>query len=162
MFFPKEFKSGVSGIDLETLWKNGKRGILCDIDNTLCRDEQFYIEPQSAEFIRRAKELGFKICLMSNNGNSRVEPVASELSLPYNAKSGKPKAAAYLNSLKKIDVPLENAVMVGDQLFTDILGANLIGLYSILVKPIDKKEILQIRLKRPFEKIILFFYKITH
>ena len=162
MFFPTEYKNGVGDIDLEALFRKGKRGILCDIDNTLCRDEQLYIEPEAAAFIERARAMGFKICLMSNNSAKRVEPVASELSLPYNSSAGKPKSAAYINSLRKIDVSVENAVMVGDQLFTDILGANRIGLYSILVKPIDKKEIFKIRIKRPFEKIFLSFYKNKH
>ena len=160
MFFPNEYHGSVSDIDLEKLWQCGKRGILCDIDNTLCRDEQLEIEPESYKFIEKAKEIGFKICLMSNNDEQRVSPVAKELELSYNAKSGKPKPAAYLGSLKRIGVEPNDAVMVGDQLFTDIFGANKIGIYSVLVKPIHKKEILQIRLKRPFEKILLFFYKL--
>ena len=160
MFFPNEYLNSVAEIDLERLWQSGKRGILCDIDNTLCRDEQFEIESESYKFIEKAKKIGFKICLMSNNKEKRVAPVAKELGLSYCFKVGKPKPSAYLDSLKKIGVDKSEAVMVGDQLFTDIFGANRIGLYSILVKPIHKKEILQIRLKRPFEKILLFFYKL--
>ena len=159
MLFPKEYIKNVSKLDLEKLWNEGKRGIICDIDNTLCRDEQFEVEPFAIDFINKAKKMGFKICLMSNNGMARVEPVAKFLDCDYHFKAHKPKREAYDTCLGKIGVPPENAVMVGDQLFTDILGANRIGLYSVLVEKIDKKEIIQIKLKRPFEKLVLLFYK---
>ena len=159
MFFPDEYCENVAEINLERLWQLGKRGILCDIDNTLCRDEQFEIEAPSHAFIEKAKKIGFKICIISNNVEKRVAPVAKELGLTYCFRVGKPKPSAYLLSLEKIGVNKNEAVMVGDQLFTDILGAHRLGIYSVLIKPIHKKEILQIRLKRPFEKILLFFYK---
>lgn len=159
MLFPKEYVKNAGEINLEQLWSEGKRGIICDIDNTLCRDEQFEVEPFAIDFINKAKAMGFKICLMSNNGKARVEPVAEFLDCCYHYKAHKPKREAYDICLEKIGVPLEKAVMVGDQLFTDILGANRIGLYSVLVEKIDKKEIIQIKLKRPFEKIVLLFYK---
>ena len=159
MLFPKEYVKNAGEINLDRLWQNGKRGIVCDIDNTLCRDEQLRVEPFALEFINKAKAMGFKVCLMSNNGKARVEPVAKLLDCPYHYKAGKPKRKAYDTCLQKIGIPPENAVMVGDQLFTDILGANRIGLYSILVEKIDKNEIIQIKLKRPFEKIVLLFYK---
>ncbi len=159
ILFPKMYLKNVGEIDLSSLWNEGKRGIICDIDNTLCRDEQFEIEPTSRKFIEDAKKMGFKICLMSNNGEKRVRPVAEELSCSYHFKAHKPKAQAYLTCLKKIGVRKEDAVMVGDQLFTDIFGANKLSIYSILVEKINKKEIFQIKLKRPFEKIVLLFYK---
>ena len=157
--YPVQYIKNVSKINLSRLWDMGKRGIICDIDNTLCRDEQFEIEPGSVKFIEDARAIGFKICLMSNNGEKRVKPVAEELGCIYHFKAHKPKPEAYLTCLEKIDVPKEQAVMVGDQLFTDIWGANNLGIYSIMVEKIHKKEIWQIKLKRPFEKIIMLFYK---
>lgn len=149
----------VAEIDLEQLWNVGKRGIICDIDNTLCRDGKFEIEPPSETFVKKALLLGFKICLMSNNGKERVEPVAEHLNLPFIYKAHKPSAQAYLRCLEKMNTRAENSIMVGDQLFTDIYGANRLSIFSILVDRIDKAEIFQIKLKRPFEKILLFFYK---
>lgn len=157
--YPVQYKKNVSKINLPKLWNAGKRGIICDIDNTLCRDEQFEIENNSIKFIEDAKKTGFKICLMSNNGEKRVKPVADALGCPYHFKAHKPKPEAYLTCLEKIGVSKEQAVMVGDQLFTDIWGANNLGIYSIMVEKIHKKEIWQIKLKRPFEKIIMLFYK---
>ncbi len=159
MLFPNEYIKNAGELDIDALWKNGKRGIICDIDNTLCRDEQFEIEPFAVDFIKRAREKGFEICLMSNNGKERVEPVAKALDCVFHYKAHKPKKEAYETCLAKIGILAENAVMVGDQLFTDILGANRIGIYSVLVQPIHKKEIIAIKLKRPFEKIVLMFYK---
>ena len=159
MLLPKSYIKNVGELDLDKLWQEGKRGIICDIDNTLCRDEQFEVEAFAVDFVKKAKEKGFKICLMSNNGKARVEPVAKFLDCPFHYKAHKPKKEAYLTCLEKMGICPENAVMVGDQLFTDILGANRMGIYSVLVRPIDKKEIVGIRLKRPFEKIVLIFYK---
>lgn len=159
MLFPKQYLKNIGEIDIELLWQSGKRGIICDIDNTLCLDGQFEVEPFALNFIENAKKAGFKICLMSNNNKARVEPVAKFLDCPFHYSAHKPRREAYDICLEKIGVPLDSAVMVGDQLFTDILGANKIGLYSILTKPIDKREIFPIKLKRPFEKIVLSFYK---
>ena len=82
-FFPSEYVKNVSFIDLDNLLKSGKQGIICDIDNTLCKDEQMEVEPFALDFIKNAKEKGFKICLMSNNGKERVEPIAEILECPY-------------------------------------------------------------------------------
>ena len=96
--------------------------------------------------------------LISNNTKERVESFADEVGSDYIAKAGKPGRKAYISAMEKMGSGKDDTVFVGDQLFTDIYGANRVGLYSILVKPIDKKEEIQIVFKRKLEAIVLFFY----
>ena len=77
----------------------------------------------------------------------------------YIYKAGKPKPASYRKAMEQMGTNTGNTVFVGDQIFTDVYGANLAGIRSILVKPIHPKEEIQIVLKRYLEKIVLFFYK---
>lgn len=156
-FLPNQYQSGVDRVNLASLKKLGKSGLLVDIDNTLCKDNAMKAEPFAASFIRRAKAEGFSVCLMSNNGQARVEPIGKILDCPALYKAGKPGRAAYEKAAGMIGKTTAECVMIGDQLFTDIYGGNRAGMYTVLVRPIDPEEIFQIRLKRPFEKIILFF-----
>ncbi|MDP4119370.1 MAG: HAD hydrolase family protein, partial [Bacillota bacterium] len=112
--FPSEYVKNVSFVDLKALWDSGKRGIVIDIDNTICKDEQFEIEPFAIKFIKTAKKIGFKICLMSNNSLTRVQPIGKALDCLYHYKARKPHRSAYETCLKKIGVPVEKAVMIGD------------------------------------------------
>ena len=77
----------------------------------------------------------------------------------YIYKAGKPSSKNYLHAMERMNSNRENTLFVGDQLFTDVWGAKKAGIFSILVKPIDKKEEIQIVLKRYLEKIVLYFYK---
>ena len=77
---------------------------------------------------------------------------------PYVYKADKPSRKGYQEGMKRMGTELSNTLFVGDQLFTDVWGANRSGLYSILVKPMDPKEEIQIVLKRYLEKVVLFFY----
>ena len=81
------------------------------------------------------------------------------MNAPYIYKAGKPGTKNYNAAMIKMGSNRKNTFFVGDQLFTDVWGAKRAGIYSILVKPIDKKEEIQIVLKRYLEKIVLFFYK---
>ena len=87
-----------------------------------------------------------------------MTPFADAMNTPYVYKAGKPKRGGYLAGMERMGTTLESTLFVGDQLFTDVWGANRTGLYSILVKPIDPKEEIQIVLKRYLEKVVLFFY----
>lgn len=103
--------------------------------------------------------MGFSTCLISNNKEPRVTPFAGALQTPYVFKAGKPGRKGYREGMEKMGTSLSRTLFVGDQLFTDVWGANRTGLYSILVKPMDPKEEIQIVLKRYPEKVVLYFYE---
>ena len=109
--------------------------------------------------IRKLKEIGFKVCFVSNNKEPRVKSFSTPLGADYIFKAGKPGAAGYEAAMKKMGVTKEQTVSVGDQIFTDMWGANRAGIHSVLVAPIGKKEEIQIVLKRYLEKIVLYSYR---
>ena len=156
-FYPKKYVDSAYGIDYEELYKQGYRGILFDIDNTLV-PHGAPATKQSVELFERLHELGFSTCLISNNKEPRVTPFAEAMRTPYVYKADKPARRGYQEGMERMGTDLSNTLFVGDQLFTDVWGANRTGLYSILVKPIDPREEIQIVLKRYLEKIVLFFY----
>ena len=100
-----------------------------------------------------------KTCLMSNNKKPRVASFAEQVDSPYIYKAGKPGVKNYYHAMKIMGTKKKQTLFVGDQLFTDVYGANRAGIYGILVKPIHPKEEVQIVLKRYLEKIVLYFYQ---
>ena len=97
--------------------------------------------------------------LLSNNKEPRGKMFNDAVNVSYIFKAGKPKTANYKKAMEQMGTTTENTLFVGDQIFTDVYGANLAGIRTILVKPIHPKEEIQIVLKRYLEKIVLFFYK---
>ena len=156
-FYPKEYRNSTYEIDFEKLYRQGYRGILFDIDNTLVPHDAPATD-QSVELFRRLHETGFQTCLISNNKEPRVTPFAEAMKTPYVYKAGKPSRRGYEEGMKRMGTDRSNTLFIGDQLFTDVWGANRTGIYSILVKPMDPREEIQIVLKRYLEKIVLFFY----
>ena len=156
-FYPDHEADSAYGIDYKTLYRKGYRGIIFDIDNTLV-PHGAPATPQAIEFFGRLRELGFQTLLLSNNKEPRVKSFADAVGASYIYKAGKPKPVNYRRAMQEMGTDATNTIFVGDQIFTDVYGANLAGIRTILVKPIHPKEEIQIVLKRYLEKIVLFFY----
>ncbi|MBP3544462.1 MAG: YqeG family HAD IIIA-type phosphatase [Lachnospiraceae bacterium] len=156
-FYPTQYLDSTYKIDFEELYKSGVRGVLFDIDNTLVPHGAPADERAKQLFVR-LKELGIGVCLISNNQLGRVKGFADSVGAAYIENAHKPSVKGYQAAMERIGCTTENTVFVGDQLFTDIYGANRTGIPTILVKPIHPKEEIQIVLKRYLEKIVLFFY----
>ncbi len=157
-FYPKEYLDSVYAVDFAGFYQKGYRGVIFDIDNTLV--------PHNAPADKRAVELfalllriGFQSCVLSNNKEPRVKGFAQAVHTRYVFKAKKPSVKGYEAAMKKMGTERRTTLFVGDQLFTDIYGANRTGLYSVLVKPIHPKEEIQIVLKRYLEKVVLYFYR---
>ena len=160
-FYPDRMEESAYGIDYEELYGQGYRGIIFDVDNTLA----FHDAPadrKARELFSRLRALGMDTCLLSNNREPRVKAFAEAVGSYYVFKGGKPGIRGYQKAMEMMGTGPENTAAVGDQLFTDILGANRTGLYSILVSPMNPKEEIQIVLKRYLEKPILWAYKRSH
>lgn len=156
-FYPSQEVDSAYQIDYEALYEQGYRGIIYDIDNTLTEHGAPATE-QTVALMKRLKKIGFGICLLSNNKEERVKMFNEDIHVQYIHKAGKPSVSGYEKAMLLIGTNKENTVFIGDQIFTDIYGANRTGLMTYLVKPIDKKEEIQIVLKRYLEKIVLYFY----
>ena len=157
-FYPVLYVDSSYEIDYEGLYEKGIRGLIYDVDNTLVP----HGAPATAEAValfERLRNIGFDTCIISNNKEPRVKPFADMVHSRYIFKAGKPKKENYIKAMDLMGTDRNSTYFIGDQIFTDVYGANRTGIPSILVKPINKKEEIQIVLKRKLEKIVLFFYK---
>ena len=157
-FYPGEYVDSTYGIDFEGLYREGYRGIIFDIDNTLV-PHGAPADERAKELFFRLKKLGFGCCLLSNNKEARVKMFNDDVQVAYIFDAHKPSVASYRRAMELLHTDVTNTLFVGDQIFTDIYGANRAGIRTILVKPIHPKEEIQIVLKRYLEKIVLFFYR---
>lgn len=158
IFYPIFYYSNIKEIDFFALKEKGIKGIIFDIDNTLTAHGKDAIR-KDLEFFDFLRELGFKTLLMSNNKEKRVKTFADFVGSEYIYNAHKPLKKSYNKALKIMNLKKEELVFIGDQIFTDILGANISGICSILVTPLEKREEIQIKIKRSLEKIILYFYQ---
>lgn len=158
MFFPDEIQDSTYDIDFESLYDQGIRGVLFDIDNTLVEHGADATKRAVALF-NRLNQIGIKSCLISNNKEERVLRFNKEINTKYIYDAHKPSGKNYRKAMELMGTNLSNTIFVGDQLFTDVFGAKRIGMKNILVRPIDPKEEIQIVLKRYLEKIVLHFYE---
>lgn len=157
-FYPGAYMESAYEINYKKMYQKGIRGIIFDIDNTLV-PHGAPADERSEELFRQLHGMSIRTCLLSNNKKPRVEPFAKKLDTPYIEKAGKPFVKNYRKAMEIMGTDRHSTLFVGDQLFTDVWGANRIKIPSILVKPINPKEEIQIVLKRWPEKIVLFFYK---
>jgi hypothetical protein len=157
-FFPDEYLDSTYGIDFEELYREGYRGLLFDIDNTLV-PHGAPADDRAIALFARLRNLGFKSCFLSNNQRERVASFNEAIGEQFIENAHKPSTRNYLKAMELLGTDKSNTIFIGDQLFTDIYGAKRAGIRNILVKPIHPKEEIQIVLKRRLEKIVLYFYQ---
>lgn len=155
--YPGEYLDSAYQINFGKLYAEGYRGVIFDIDNTLVPHGAPSDERSDALF-RMLHQAGWKTIVLSNNKEPRVKLFADKAETDYIYKAGKPGRKGYLDAMERMGTDLSNTLFVGDQIFTDIWGANRAGIRTILVKPIHPKEEIQIILKRYLEKIVIYFY----
>ena len=157
-FYPGEYVDSTYAIDFDRLYEEGYRGVIFDIDNTLV-PHGAPADQRAIALFKRLHALGYQTMMLSNNKEPRVKMFCDAVDAEYIYKAGKPNPANYREAMKRMHTDEKNTLFVGDQIFTDVWGANKAGIYSILVKPIHPKEEIQIVLKRYLEKVVLFCYK---
>lgn len=156
--YPTKYLDSSYSIDYEQLYRSGIRGLIYDIDNTLVEHGMPATE-RAIKLFEQLRSIGFDTCLISNNKEPRVKPFADAVGSKYVYDAHKPSRKNYIRAMELMGTDTGNTYFIGDQIFTDVYGANRAGIPSILVKPIHPKEEIQIVLKRKLEKIVLFCYK---
>lgn len=156
--YPTKYLDSSYSIDYEQLYRSGIRGLIYDIDNTLVEHGMPATE-RVIKLFEQLRSIGFDTCLISNNKEPRVKPFADAVGSKYVYDAHKPSRKNYIRAMELMGTDTGNTYFIGDQIFTDVYGANRAGIPSILVKPIHPKEEIQIVLKRKLEKIVLFCYK---
>ncbi len=155
---PDEYLDSFAQLDISALSEKGIRGIILDIDNTLVPHGYPYCTKEAQDFIEALKQKNIKACIVSNNVEDRVQIFNQSLKLPYIFSAGKPKKQGYIRAMELMGTDKSNTAAIGDQIFTDLLGAHRVGLYKILVKPCDPgSDTFLIKLKRIAEKIFFRF-----
>lgn len=151
---PDLYASSLCQIDLSRLAAAGIKGIVFDIDNTVVRWGSQDVSDVVFEWLGDAKAQGFRMCVLSNNLKRRIEDVSRILGIPA-ARGLKPTKSAFRSALALLGTTPRETAVVGDQLFTDVLGGNLVGLYTVLVKPMSDAEFITTRVVRRLEKVVL-------
>ena len=132
--------TSVTQINLSSLKMLGVEGILLDFDNTLVKWNESSLSRAIIRWVKAAKAAGFKLCIVSNAITRRLEEVALRLGIPFVPQALKPSTLGIRKALKSLDLEAEKTVMVGDQLFTDVLAGKCCGLHTVLVCPEELKE----------------------
>ena len=140
----------------------GVKGLLLDIDNTLTTHDNPVPAPGVEAWVARMRDAGIAMCLVSNNHSPRVEPFARRLGLDFVCEGKKPLSKGYREALRRMALSKKEVAVVGDQIFTDVVAAALLGVPSFLVKPIKDVETPFFKFKRFFEKPFLYAYRRKH
>ena len=157
--YPKAYFNNIKDVSIEFLQSHNIKGLLIDVDNTLI-DYNKNILFGVKEWIDNMDKEGIKLCILSNTNNkSKVENVARYLEIPYIYFAMKPLKRGFKRAIDTFQLKEEQIAAVGDQIFTDVWGANRSHLFSILVKPIEKQDIWVTKLKRPVENWVIQSYE---
>lgn len=156
---PRLYVNSVQQIDLEALWLAGIKGIIVDLDNTLVPWNEDAEYPEAVAWLAKVKDAGFKVCIVSNNRPRRAQTLAGTFDVPFIWQAVKPRRRAFRKAMRMMELSSSQTAVVGDQVFTDILGGNRLCLYTILVRPLKKQEFIGTRLVRQVEKIVLYLLR---
>lgn len=152
---PDLFVDSLLDIPLEKLAQRNAKGMIFDLDNTITEWNNPEIKEEILHWFNDLPQYGITACLLSNNKGPRVMEAAGKLNIPYVAKATKPRRRAFRRAMELLKTSPEETVVVGDQIFTDIFGGNRMGLYTVLVSPLSKREFIGTRIMRLVERIAL-------
>ena len=161
ILYPNEHFRNVREITIEFLRQNKINALILDVDNTLI-DYDKNLHEDTVKWADNLKENGIKLYILSNsNKKEKVKAVAEKLKIEYEYFGKKPLKTGFKKVQNKLGEKAENIGVVGDQIFTDVLGGNRCKMFTILVEPIAEKDIWITLLKRPLENAIKNKYKLT-
>ena len=139
--------------------KNNLKGLILDVDNTLI-DKSKILSEEKEKWVNEAKQKGLKVCILSNTlKKEKVETLSKKLDIPYYMFAKKPLTGGFKKCIKLFDIAPNEICVIGDQIFTDVLGGNICKMYTIYVHPISEEDYsITTKVKRPFEKIVIQKY----
>jgi HAD superfamily phosphatase (TIGR01668 family) len=155
MFGPNRFAPRLHDVPHEELEAAGIRGLIVDLDNTLLGFRETELGDEHISWVARAHDRGFRIVMLSNNQSGRVNLLAAQLQVECIPNALKPLPFGFLRAKRRLGMRRHEIAVVGDQLFTDVLGGKLCGLYTILTEPIEGKDFPVTRFFRFFERLML-------
>lgn len=157
-FFPDLYVRSVYELPVEALKARGIRGLVFDIDNTVAPFDVAEPEEELVALFAFLREQGFRLCILSNNNQKRVQMFNRNLKTLAVYKAGKPGIKKLKQALGKLNLLAENTAIVGDQVFTDMWCGHKAGLYCIMTAPVCERDQLVTKVKRGLEKMVLKVY----
>ena len=153
--FPDIYLKSITALTPALLGRWGVRGLILDVDNTLTTHGNPHPDPGVLRWLKTMREHHIEMTILSNNTPRRVRPFARVLRMDFVANAKKPLAIGFKRAAAKLGLQRDEIAVVGDQIFTDILGGNLWGARTVLVKPIQPETSRFFRLKRRLERDII-------
>lgn len=152
IFTPTAQRSRAAAVTPELLEELGVRAVLLDVDNTIATYTSHEPAPGAVEWARGLCDAGFRVVIVSNNYKKRVAPFAARFGLGYICFAMKPLPFGYIKAARQLKMKHRECAIIGDQIFTDVIGANLCGMKSVLLEPIEPEEGWTFKLRRYFER----------
>ena len=152
--------NGITNINIDILNKCGIKALLLDVDNTMSTHHGTVLTDGLLEWIAKMQENGIKLSVLSNSKEWRIKPFTERIGLDFISSGAKPLPFGYLKGAKSLSLKCKNIAIVGDQIFTDVLGGNLVGMKTILLTPIKLEDYWGFRLKRWLERFVYKIHKI--
>lgn len=156
LFKPRQFRLSIYDVDYQALRRWNFKAIFFDVDNTILPYDETEVSEEAKDLILALKEIGFDIWILSNGKKERVQHITSQLGINGIWKAGKPFLGRFQKARKSAHLKRRDCVVIGDQIFTDVLMANMGGVFSILVQPISliRDETIT-KIKRPLERSVI-------
>ncbi|HEU5139046.1 MAG TPA: YqeG family HAD IIIA-type phosphatase [Bacillales bacterium] len=158
-FLPDEHVESIFDIQPDKLRELGIKGVITDLDNTLVEWDRPDATPELSKWVTLMREQGIYITIVSNNKEKRVKRFSDPVEIPFIYKARKPMTKAFRHAMRDMKLRKEEIVIVGDQILTDVLGGNRLGVHTILVVPIAKNDGWLTRFNRRMEKYLLAWMK---
>lgn len=143
---------GITDITVELLKNHDIKALLLDVDNTMSTHHGTILTEGLMEWIDKMQQSGIKLMVLSNSKRFRIQPFAARIGLPFISLGCKPLPTGYLRGVKALGEKRNNVAIVGDQIFTDILGGNAVGVKTILLTPIKPEDGCSFKIRRKLEK----------
>ncbi len=159
LFLPNEYVKSIFDISPSVLKERGIKGIITDLDNTLVEWDRPDATPELKEWFQSMLNNNISVTIVSNNNKERVEAFASPVDIPFIFRAKKPMVKAFNKALNSMKLKSEEVVVIGDQLLTDVLGGNRLGLHTILVVPVTQSDGFFTKFNRLVERRILKKFK---
>lgn len=155
MLSPDYYYRSVLDMDLESLAAKGVTTLLIDLDNTLLPRDSDVIPDDIQAWAGGLEAKGFRACLVSNNWHDRVSLVAQELGFDLVAKAVKPLPFAFMVAMKRMGATRAQSAIIGDQMFTDVLGGKMSGITTVLIEPLSSADLPHTLFLRRIERVLL-------
>lgn len=155
LLYPRLYVDSLLDIPRDKLRAMNIKAFILDLDNTITEWNSNELRSEVEEWFELIKAEGFKACILSNNGEQRIQKVAVRLNIPFIHRASKPRRYSFFRAVDLLGVSADEVAVVGDQIFTDVLGGNRAGLFTVLVKPLARREFFGTKFNRTLELFVL-------